>query len=147
MWTTGAYSALPDAQRHTRQLTVCVCVGVCARTPTHWLEGRRAKEGEDVHSMNHWQTQAGEPSNNLNAFIQQILPKYLWCTKHREPLQGCRGVPHRPSGSCLSLASPSPPPLIDLLCTDARRLRHCLSSLYPQCLAYRRCLICAYQNT
>ena len=96
MWTTDAYSALPDARRHTWQLTLCVCV--CARVG--WRAGVQTKE-----RMNHRQTQTGEPPNDPNSFIQQTLPEYLQCINPQDR----RGRPRRPPGSYRSLAVPSPP--------------------------------------
>ena len=90
MWTTDAYSALRGAWRHTWQLTVCVCVCVCARVHA-WAGGQvcKRRRGCTQHESHR---QAGEPSNNPNSVIQQTLPKFLQCTKHREP-PGLQGAP------------------------------------------------------
>ena len=126
MWTTDAYSALPDARRHTWQLTLCVCV--CARVG--WRAGVQTKE-----RMNHRQTQTGEPPNDPNSFIQQTLPEYLQCAPADHPAA---------TGAWLS---PHPQPLTEAAPTLGQcRTTSPLSFTSVPAVAHRRCLIRAYQN-
>ena len=67
---------------------VCVCVCLCMHA---WAGGQVCKRRREC-TQHESHRQAGEPSNNSNSFIQQMLPKFLQCTKHREP-PGLQGVP------------------------------------------------------
>ena len=138
MWTTDAYSALPDARRHTWRLSLCVCVCVCTRARVGWRAGVQMKE-----RMNHRQTQTGEPPNDPNSFIQQTLPEYLQCINPQDR----RGRPADHPAATGAWLSPHPQPLAEA----APTLGQCRTTSPPSftsvpAVAHGRCLIRAYQN-